>query len=79
MGSAAELTVRLGPEIEARLTAVARELHRNPDELALEAITAWLDLRSWQVAEIEAGVAEAEAGDFATDAEVEATFRRWGA
>jgi predicted transcriptional regulator len=73
------MTIRLEPEVEARLVAAARELHRSPDELAGEAIAAWLDHRAWQVAEIEAALAEADAGDLASEAEVEATFRRWGA
>ena len=30
-------------------------------------------------ANIEAALAEADAGDFASEAEVDATFRRWGA
>jgi predicted transcriptional regulator len=79
MGDAAMLKIRLEPEIEARLAAAAVELQRDADELAAEAIAAWLDLRSWQVAEIEAALAEADAGDFASEAEVDATFRRWGA
>lgn len=79
MNEAAILTIRLEPEVEARLAAAARELHRGTDDLAAEAIAAWLDLRSWQAADIKAAIAEADAGDFASEAEVEATFRRWGA
>jgi RHH-type transcriptional regulator, rel operon repressor / antitoxin RelB len=71
------LTIRLEPEVEARLTAAARDLQRSPGELVGEAIAAWLDLQAWQTAEIERALAEADAGDFADDAEVEAVFRRW--
>lgn len=78
MADAAELTVRLDAQVEARLADAARELQRSQDELVLEAITAWLDLRSWQASEIEAGLREADAGDFASEEEVEATFRKWG-
>lgn len=67
------LTIRLEPEVEAR------ELRKSPDELAGEAIAAWLDLQVWQVREIEAALAEADVGDFASEAEAAAAFRRWGA
>jgi RHH-type transcriptional regulator, rel operon repressor / antitoxin RelB len=78
MAEEAVLTIRLEPEVEARLAAAARELRRSPGELAGEAIAAWLDLRAWQ-AEIERALGEADAGDFASDAEVAAVFGRWGA
>ena len=79
MGKAAMLTIRLEPEVEARLVAAARERRLRPDQLAGEAIAAWLDLQDWQVAEIQAALAEADAGDFAEEMEVAAVFRRWGA
>jgi predicted transcriptional regulator len=79
MGDEVELTIRLEPEVEARLMAAARELQRSPETLAGEAIDAWLDLRAWQVAEIEAALAEADAGDLASEAEALAVLRRWGA
>jgi predicted transcriptional regulator len=77
--ASAALTIRLEPEVEARLMAAARELQRSPETLAGEAIAAWLDLQAWQVAEIEAALAEADAGDLASEAEALAVFRRWGA
>ena len=35
--------------------------------------------QSWQVQDIEAGLAEAGRGEFATDAEVKAVFAKYGA
>jgi RHH-type transcriptional regulator, rel operon repressor / antitoxin RelB len=32
---------------------------------------------TWQIEEITRGLAEADAGEFAADAEVEATFEKW--
>jgi RHH-type rel operon transcriptional repressor/antitoxin RelB len=32
---------------------------------------------TWQIEEIKRGLAEADAGEFATAAEVEATFEKW--
>jgi predicted transcriptional regulator len=34
-------------------------------------------LNEWQTAEIEKGVKEADAGDFASDEEMEALFAKW--
>ena len=39
----------------------------------------WLrDGEAWQVAEIKKAVQEADAGDFATDTEVDAALAKWG-
>jgi predicted transcriptional regulator len=39
-----------------------------------EAIASYLDIYQWLLDEINKGVAEAEAGDFASDDEVQAVF-----
>jgi RHH-type transcriptional regulator, rel operon repressor / antitoxin RelB len=77
MNEAAPLTVRLDPELERRLEELARRTHRSKASLATEAIAAYLELEAWQVAEIEAALEEADKGDFASDQEVEDTFRKW--
>jgi len=38
----------------------------------------YLEEQVWQVAEIKKAVKEADAGDFATDTEVDATLAKWG-
>ncbi len=45
--------------------------------LAAEAIADYVDLNAWQVAEIEKAIGEADAGPFADDSEVAATFSKW--
>jgi len=44
---------------------------------ARRALEAFVDSETWQIEEIKRGLAEADAGEFATDAEVEATFEKW--
>lgn len=43
-----------------------------------DAIRRYVEEEVWQVAAIEEGVRQAEAGDFATEDEVKAAFAEWG-
>jgi predicted transcriptional regulator len=45
--------------------------------VAAEAIRAYVELNEWQITEIRAALKEADAGDFATEAEVEAVRKKW--
>ena len=47
--------------------------------MTLEALTSYLQAQSWQVADIQSGLAEAERGDFASDAEVDTAMAKYGA
>jgi len=42
-------------------------------------LSAYLQTEQWQVQDIQAGLSEADRGEFASDAEVEAVFKRYGA
>jgi len=48
---------------------------RNRNTLVEEAIRRFVAVEQWQLADIEAGIQDADADDFATAEEVEATFR----
>jgi predicted transcriptional regulator len=41
-----------------------------------EAIRRYIDLESWQIAEIQQALNEADAGDFATEAEFDAVVKK---
>ena len=71
------VTIRLDPDLKAKLEALARSTQRTKSFLAAEAIAAYVDLNAWQIGEIQRGLAEAEAGDFASDAEMEEFFAKW--
>ena len=69
------LTVRLGEERLAALDKVAAGVDRDRSYVATEAIDSYLSSQAWQVAYIEDAVRDAEAGRFASDAEVAETFK----
>jgi len=72
------MTIRLEPELKERLDLLAAATHRSKSFLAAEAIRRYVELNEWQVAETRAALAEADAGNFASDEEVEAVASKWG-
>ncbi len=77
MGETTTVTVELPIEVKQRLEELARTISRSEDRLAADAICSYLDLQDWQIGEIEKGIAEADAGEFASDEEVASTFAKW--
>ncbi|HKU95831.1 MAG TPA: hypothetical protein VJR58_11165 [Vineibacter sp.] len=63
-------------ELLGRTQLSASELERRWVESGLER-DAWLDLELARITDLEAAIAEADAGKFASDEEVEAMFARW--
>jgi predicted transcriptional regulator len=63
-------TVRLDDEKARKLDLLAEKLDRPRSYLAAQAIDDYLAREEWQIAEIEAGLAEADRGDFATPEEL---------
>jgi predicted transcriptional regulator len=70
------ITFRLDSEKRAALDAIAVGIDRDRSYLINEAITLYLEMHQWQIEEIQHGIAEADAGDFATAEEVSAVFAR---
>ncbi|MGF9691572.1 hypothetical protein AAIH46_02035 [Rhizobium sp. 0TCS1.26] len=66
--------VRIPEETAESLARVAERLSQPAESVAMDAIEDFLAREEWQVAEIEAAVAEADRGDFATDEEVKAVL-----
>jgi len=73
------LTVRLDRESKQALGELAASMDRSKSYLAGEAVREFIDVRRWQIAEIRAGIKEAEAGKFAEPKKVEALFKKWKA
>lgn len=71
------ITVRIDAEKRAALDALAGATDRDRSYLINEAIDAYLAVHRWQIAHIEEGLRQAEAGEFATDEDVAAAFARW--
>jgi predicted transcriptional regulator len=70
------LTLRVPVDIKDQLDKLADATQRSKSFLAGEAIRQYLDLEAWQIGEIQQAIVEADAGDFATDDEVDAVVRK---
>ena len=71
------VTFRLDAEKRAELDAVARAMDRDRSYVLNEAVEAYLDVHRWQAVHIREGLRQADAGEFASNEEVEAAFDRW--
>jgi predicted transcriptional regulator len=71
------LTLRLDSKLKKKLDKLAKATERSRSYLAAEAIREFVALNEWQIEQIKKGLREADAGDFATDEEMEQTVRRW--
>ena len=71
------MTVRLEEDVKDRLDQLAEATQRSKSFLAAEAIREFIENNEWQIAEINAAIKEADAGDFASDKEVAALSKKW--
>lgn len=71
------MTIRLDDDMKARLDRLADSTSRSKSFLASEAIREFIENNEWQIAEIHAALNEADSGDFASNAEVEALAAKW--
>jgi len=70
------LTVRMDQDRLQALDKVAHGLDRDRTYVVTQAIDAFLDVQKWQIEYIEEAMREAEAGKFASEAEVAGAFAR---
>jgi predicted transcriptional regulator len=68
----AAFTIRLDDEKLAKLDALAADMDRSRSWIAAKAIENYVELNTWQIAQIKAGIAEADRGEFATEEELDA-------
>lgn len=71
------MTIRLEDDLKDRLDVLAEATRRSRSFLAAEAIREYVDLNEWQLKETRAAIAEADAGDFASEEEVQALMTKW--
>jgi predicted transcriptional regulator len=73
------LTVRVSAELQDRLDAIADAIDRPRSWVVIvnRALESFVESKAWQIEEIKRGLAEADAGEFASDAEVAAIFEKW--
>lgn len=75
---AISMTVPLEQGLSNRPNRLAKATHGNPVEMAADAIQVYVELNEWQIRETESALAEADAGEFASDEEVQAFQTKWG-
>jgi predicted transcriptional regulator len=75
--SKATITFRIDGDVKAALDILAADMDRDRSYVLNEAVAAYLGTHCWQVDHIKEGLRQAEAGEFATEAEIAAAFARW--
>lgn len=70
------MTVRIPPQTGKARDGIAASLNRDPAYVINLALEAHVDLDQWQIDHIRQGLCEANAGEFATQAEVNHTVAR---
>lgn len=71
------LNVRLSQTTHNRLKALTESTGRSQSWLAVEALESYLEQQSWQIAEVTAGISEADRGEFATSTEIQSIFAKY--
>ncbi|MDZ8029981.1 CopG family transcriptional regulator [Nostoc sp. DedSLP04] len=71
-----KITFRIDSDRKAALDASAVAMNCDRSYILNEAVATYLEMYQWQTEEIQKGIAEADAGDFADDEEVKATFTK---
>lgn len=77
MPESSVLTLRLDSQLKKKLDRLSSAMNRSRSFIAAEAIREYVALNDWQIAEIKKGIEEADRGEFASDADVEAMIRKW--
>ncbi len=70
---------RVPRDVRDELDKLVKSTGRNRNALVEEALRRFIDIERWQLADIEAGLREADAGDFATDENMEAMRAKYRA
>jgi len=76
MSGTSTMTVRLPAALKAKVETLAESMDRPASWVVEKAVAEYVDVRNWQAAAIRTALAQAEAGDFASEAEVRAAFAK---
>ncbi|MBV0844248.1 CopG family ribbon-helix-helix protein [Serratia liquefaciens] len=72
------MSVRLSEDLSEQLEALAKATGRTKSFLAGQAIRDFINREAWQIAETQQAIIEADKGDFVSDDEMEARFKKMG-
>ena len=71
------ISFRIDTDVKHALDAIASALDRDRSYVLNEAVAAYLEVQKWQLAHIREGLRQAEAREFASNAEVARAFKKW--
>jgi len=77
--TARTINVRLPEALYKQIEELAKATARTKSFLAIDALTHYVQIESWQIRDIREGIKEADGGEFATDDQVKAVFSKYGA
>ena len=77
MSQTTTMTLRIEPELKDRLSKLASATHRSRSFLAGQAIHDFIELNEWQIQELQEAIKEADAGEFASNKEIDDVFEKW--
>jgi RHH-type rel operon transcriptional repressor/antitoxin RelB len=72
------MTVRLPADLAVQLEKLAQATGRNKSAITVAALRDYLEAETWQIQDIEQGIAEADRGEFASADEVNSFFAKYG-
>ncbi|HMD98924.1 MAG TPA: CopG family ribbon-helix-helix protein [Terriglobia bacterium] len=78
MSDTATFTVRVPADLKKRLDQLAEAVDRSRSWLTADALRSYVEEQQWQLAEIEEGLRDAEAGRVVPHDEVERWLKSWG-
>ena len=78
MSKISPVSVRLDAELNDRLVAIAAALDRPKSWVIEQAVADFVSLQEWQLAAIEEGIRDADAGRVIAHEDVVAWVRSWG-
>ena len=70
-------TLEIRSELKLQLDDLAEEIHRSESDLANEAVTLYLAQQRRIIGQIQEGLSQAQRGEFVSDEEMEAFFKRY--
>ncbi len=79
MSSTIATTFRVEKDKIDKIDILAAKLKRSRNWVLNEALNSYLDYNSYFISEVEKGIQQADNKEFATDEEVNAVFRKYGA
>ena len=78
MAKAASVNLRLEPELDQKLSAVATRLDRSRSWVVQQALKEFIELQLWQMSAIEEGLRDVESGRIIAHEDVVAWVESWG-